>query len=865
MLEQIFLKVLNMGITAGYCMMIVLVLRIFLRKQPKIYSYVLWAAVFFRLACPVSLQSTLSILRVKTNPVPQEIRIPEVTQIANEAVPEGVMANGNGIWNEPVQDPSPTAAAAVSGSLVQEILAAAVVLWIVGFSLLLLYSTWSYIRLRLQLRDAVLVEEGVYEKEEITTPFVAGWRRPEIFLPPDMEEQNRRFVLEHEKTHIRRRDYLVKQAAFLVCCVHWFQPAAWISFYLMCRDMEMSCDEYVIQKFGSDIRKPYSAALLSLSSGRKIILGSPLAFGESGIRSRIVNVLRYKKRSVWTGIVMIILIAAVMTGLVLNPKEHATEAGGQDGKDNDLRTPDTVDPDIKNSKTPVPLENIRIAYGEVTLSDGTGAVIELWMRKGTYYNNTMEEYVPSIYTYEQNFEGSYVLRTIDENGNLLYETALADLWQYRGPDFNFPEEFLLQAEDYNADGCPDLTIGLPQSSSNTGYLLFTVREDGTIEKLCREEIPDTGGTLQGNQFSAVLKHDKKSENKTITGFQYNNAIGETQEVSYDYNAQEKLYELADAKDSSQTGVNDGQVDPSSANGSSRQADVAHGQGEESGLADNQEQETEGMMDRFVLYEGYMDEFPNDSRQMYRRLDLDQDGLKDRIYRKITGETASFEVQFGNKERLFLGEMPVCYVTPSITSAQITNSENRMLLFEVQDIFGEAESRIALFTQFGGEYHTYERSGDAAGPYLDPEKMRAGYPCYGSYDADTNSKKITFQDTNRSLEWIPENKNADTGKADAEKTDTEKTDTEKIEEKETDGGAGWKSDTAFLARFLSYQGEVCVAFYQDAGSEERQKLFCYLMAVRDAPLRSDWTPYDMELVYLGWADDSMEENGITLLR
>lgn len=844
MLEQIFLKVLNMGITAGYCMMLVLALRIFLRKQPKIYSYVLWAAVFFRLVCPVSLQSTLSILRVKTNPVPLEIQMQEVPQNLNEAVLDealldGGMAHGNGILKEPVQNSSPSAETVGRVSLIQGIIAVAAVLWIVGLCLLLLYSAWCYIRLRLQLRDAVLVEEGVYEKEQLKTPFVAGWRRPAIFLPTDMEEQNRRFVLEHERTHIRRRDYLVKQAAFLVCCVHWFQPAAWISFYLMCRDMEMSCDECVIRKLGNDVRKPYSAALLSLSSGRKIILGSPPAFGESSIRSRIVNVLRYKKRSVWTGIVMIVLTAAVITGLVLNPKERAEEADSQDGKGKELGNPDTIDPDLLKSKTPVPLENIRMASANVTLSDGKEAVIELYITKGFYYNNMMEEYIPSIYTYDQNFEGSYALRTIDENGNLLYETGLDDLWPYRGPDFNFPEEFVLQARDYNADGCPDLTIGLPQSSSNNGYLLFTIREDGTMETLCREEIPDAGGSLQGNAFSAVLKYDKESQNKTITGSQYNNAIGETQEVLYDYNAQKKLYEMVKAEDDLLTGVNEVRTNPSSADESNSQTDAARKE-TESGQAGNQEREAAGMMDRLVLYEGYMDEFGNDSRQLYRRLDLDQDGLKDRVYRKVNGDMASFEIQFGNQERLFLGEMPVCYVTPSITSAQIVNSENRMILFEVQDIFGEAESKIALFTQFGGKYNRYAWSKDAGGPYLDPEQMRAGYPCYGSYDADRNSKKITFQDTGRSLEWLPE-------------------------EEVPDDGAGWKSDTAFLARFLSYQGENCVAFYQDAGSGKRQRLFCYLMAVRDAPLRSDRTPYDMEMVWLGWADESMEKYGITLPR
>lgn len=195
----------------------------------------------------------------------------------------------------------------------------------------------------------------------------------------------------------------------------------------------------------------------------------------------------------------------------------------------------------ENANKPEAVVNTVIASGSMPFSDGEEVTAELCLTKGIYYNDTMEEYVPSIYTYGQNYEGSYAVRTVDADGTVLFETGLETLFQDRGETFNFSEKFTLEAADYNGDGCPDFTIRQPQSSSTSGYLLLTVRKDGTVERLCSQEIPDTN-TL-GGKWSAVLKHNAQADGKPITGCFYNNAIGEEQQETYVYQKQSGLYGL----------------------------------------------------------------------------------------------------------------------------------------------------------------------------------------------------------------------------------------------------------------------------------------------------------------------------------
>lgn len=316
-MEEMFLRVLNMGITAGYCVLVILLLRLFLKKLPKIYSYVLWIVVYFRLVCPVSVKSVFSLLKVNPQTVPSDIG----TRI-NPRITSG-MPQVDAVVNAGLAQAAPAVEA--SANPMQGIVYAATVVWGIGVLLLFGYSVWSMLRLKRQLGDARRIEGNLYESERLHTPFVLGCFAPRIYLPAGLGDKERVYVLAHERTHIRRRDYLVKEAAFLVTCIYWFHPLIWLAFYLMCRDMEMSCDESVIRSMGRENKKEYSAALLSLASGRQILNGSPLAFGEGDIKGRITNVLRYKRPAFWGGVALAIVLAAVLLGLALNPKEQYTQ------------------------------------------------------------------------------------------------------------------------------------------------------------------------------------------------------------------------------------------------------------------------------------------------------------------------------------------------------------------------------------------------------------------------------------------------------------------------------------------------------------------------------------------------------------
>lgn len=567
MVEQIFLKTVNMSITAGYCVLVVLLLRLFLRKIPKIYSYSLWFVVFFRLACPVSIQSALSLVKIRTQPIPQDIGMQRIPQIASGYAPIDRAVNNA------LRQTLPAPQAAASVNPMQIAIAVASILWIAGMLLLAVYGIGSYLCLRARLRGAALIEKGAYEiyvKENLQTPFVLGIIKPRIYLPPSLDKEERLFVLEHEKAHIRRKDYLVRQAAYVISCAHWFNPLAWLSFSLMCRDMEMSCDESVMKRLGAEKRKAYSAALLSLASGKRIRLGSPLAFGESSVESRsvkgrIVNVLSYQKPAFWVSILAVLVIAAVIAGLSLNPRTD-TDA-------------------LKDGTASIALENVKMASGVMVFSSGSEVTVELWLTEGRFYDGTMDEFLPRIDAYSENYEGRYELRTVDGQGGILFQTDLKELWQEANDIFNFPREFTLQWADYNADGCPDFTIGVPQSSVNMGFLLITVRENGALERINREEL-----CLNSfENFSVVFEHDAKAGKMPITGTRYNNVTGEVENIVYQYDEQTGLYEEA---------------------GADNWSDALH-------------------------YTGYLDESPYTIwRDGYANLDYDFDDLTDRIYREI---------------------------------------------------------------------------------------------------------------------------------------------------------------------------------------------------------------------------------------
>lgn len=307
-MEQAFLQVLNMGFTGGAVILLILAARLLLGRAPRIFSYALWSVALFRLLCPVSLSSALSLLPVNPQPVSQELLLS----------PNPSVHTGLALLDQPVNALLPAPAPGDSVNPLQVWAFAGSWIWLAGGVILLAYSLLSLLRLRLNLRGAYSEGEGVWLSEKVDTPFVVGVFRPRIYLPASLSDAEREYILLHERTHIRRLDHIWRLAAFLVLCVHWFNPLVWIAFFLSCRDMEMSCDEAVVKMLGDGVKKPYSASLLALSCGRRVPGGTPLAFGEGEVKDRVKNVLCYRKPAFWVTLLGGLAVATLCVGLMLN-------------------------------------------------------------------------------------------------------------------------------------------------------------------------------------------------------------------------------------------------------------------------------------------------------------------------------------------------------------------------------------------------------------------------------------------------------------------------------------------------------------------------------------------------------------------
>ncbi|TVX99082.1 M56 family metallopeptidase [Cohnella terricola] len=320
-MTNLFLIILNMSITASYVALAVIIVRFILRRVSKVFSYILWSVVMVRLVIPVSLTSSFSLLRLVQPErkagtgfmefVPQHIGI---------QVYSTVDAGISGI-SRFIQSSLPVAAPMASANPMQILMWIGSVIWISGAAIILLYSVASYMKIIARVRTATLVRDNVFETDQISTPFVCGFVKPKIYIPTGMSEPDLSYVLLHEQTHIRRRDYLIKPFAFILLIVHWFNPLMWLSYALMSKDMEMSCDERVVNKMGNQIKKGYSTTLLSFSLHRSgLLTGSPLSFGESYVKARINNILSYRQPSSWMVVGTMLVIAVFIVGCTTNPK-----------------------------------------------------------------------------------------------------------------------------------------------------------------------------------------------------------------------------------------------------------------------------------------------------------------------------------------------------------------------------------------------------------------------------------------------------------------------------------------------------------------------------------------------------------------
>ena len=335
-MHRLFPIVCNMSLTASVVILAVLAVRLLLRRAPKVFAYALWAVVLFRLLCPVSVTSAVSLMGALGAPaqertqrtsaveyVPADIMIrgtaPAVTQLPQPPLP----AETGGAVSDAPADTAPAAVPAMSFNEPVFILT---LIWLAGMVLLLAYSLVSLLRLRRRLVGTVRLRDNIYLADHIPSPFVMGLFRPKIYLPSTLTETERGYILRHEQYHLRRRDHLVKFLSFLALCIHWFNPLVWAAFVLSGKDMEMSCDEAVVRELGEDIRADYSASLLSLATGRRIVAGMPLAFGEGDTGSRIRNLLNWKRPRPWVMAVCAVVCVGLIALCAANP-------GGTDAAD----------------------------------------------------------------------------------------------------------------------------------------------------------------------------------------------------------------------------------------------------------------------------------------------------------------------------------------------------------------------------------------------------------------------------------------------------------------------------------------------------------------------------------------------------
>lgn len=311
-MTAIFERVLNMSLTGSIVIAVVLLARLLLRRAPKIYSYMLWAVVLFRLLCPISLSAGLSVL--KPLPVTTSQGLSTVTYRPVEPV---IPASGE-IGQE---DARPEPAETVKTETGAQAMTLAAAVWLTVGGALAGCSLVQYIVLRRKLREAAPYRGEVYLSDSIATPFVMGVIAPKIYLPSDTPKAERRFIIAHERHHLHRGDPLWKLLGYLALCVHWFNPLVWLAFFLGGKDMEMSCDEAVLNRLGEDIRADYSQALLRLATHKRLIAGMPLAFGEGETKGRVRNMARWRRPKVWVSGICAVLCLAVLAVCALNPQK----------------------------------------------------------------------------------------------------------------------------------------------------------------------------------------------------------------------------------------------------------------------------------------------------------------------------------------------------------------------------------------------------------------------------------------------------------------------------------------------------------------------------------------------------------------
>ena len=407
-MNELFLKIINMSISASWLVMAVLILRLVLKKAPKWVNVLLWGIVAVRLICPFSFESALSL-------IPSAETFPEKA-ISGPSfdVQTGITPVDNRI-NDYLGDRyfEGVTVPANNGNHMMNILS---MVWMIGILLLIAYTVISYWRLHREIDTAVRYKDNLFQSENVSSPFVLGLIKPRIYLPFSINGQDLEHVVSHEQAHIRRKDHWWKPLGFLLLTIHWFNPFMWLSYVLLCRDIELACDEKVIRELGNEQRADYTQALVACSINRRTIAACPLAFGEVGVKERVKSVMNYKKPAF--GIVILAVIACVGVAVCF------------------LTNPITADDHFgAEIYEPTPIEQIDEKYDN-----------EEFVITKLHYENLDGEWVSEGYTYKYRLEITGRMNQAAKNTTFIVLSNTEDItfdqtWKASGLSSNMADYF----------------------------------------------------------------------------------------------------------------------------------------------------------------------------------------------------------------------------------------------------------------------------------------------------------------------------------------------------------------------------------------------------------------------------------------
>ncbi len=339
-MEGLFLQILNMSVSASWLILAVILIRLLLGKAPKGLRYVLWALVGIRLLCPVFIESDFSLIpsaetfeEESVNSDKPEIHsgVAFLDEIINPVLPTtpNVPSVENVVGNDAAQDDLLQHGSAQNNAMQDDVTSEESIspmimlswVWLIGILGMLGYALISYMRLRKTVKPSMQLEDNLWVCDEIQSPFIMGLVNPRIYMPSYVGEEHKPYIVAHEMEHLRYRDHWWKPLGFAILAIHWFNPLVWMAYILMCRDIELACDERVIQVMGVEEKKNYSKSLLLCSTPRHFISACPVAFGEVGVKERIKRIVDYKKPAVWAAGLGIVVCVVIAICFMTNPKE----------------------------------------------------------------------------------------------------------------------------------------------------------------------------------------------------------------------------------------------------------------------------------------------------------------------------------------------------------------------------------------------------------------------------------------------------------------------------------------------------------------------------------------------------------------